>query len=40
MRRQPLKPWTAVGVLAAVVLALMTAPQAVAHHAIQADRGR
>ena len=32
-----MKPWTACSVLAAVVLALSTAPPAVAHHAIQAE---
>ena len=32
-----MKPWTACSVLAAVVLALLTAPPAVAHHAIQAE---
>ena len=32
-----MKPWSAWGVLAAVVVALVTAPPAVAHHAIQAE---
>ena len=32
-----MKPWTACSVSAAVVLALLTAPPAVAHHAIQAE---
>ena len=32
-----MKPWSACGVLAAVVVALVTAPPAVAHHAIQAE---
>jgi len=32
-----MKPWSACGVLAAVAVALLTAPPAVAHHAIQAE---